>query len=87
MCFWRILADLAYSYAYTFELKPDWKNFYSGSDEIQQYIEDTCHKYHGDQYIKLSHRVQAARWDEDAGKWHLQVEHNGQVFEDTCDVL
>jgi hypothetical protein len=31
----------SHRYAYTFELKPDWKHFYSYSNEIQQYIEDT----------------------------------------------
>ena len=83
----KLSFDNLRSYAYTFELNSEWKQFYSGSDEIQEYIEKTCKKYGGDRFIKFKHRVSHAVWDEHAGKWHIKVEHEGRVFDDECDVL
>jgi cation diffusion facilitator CzcD-associated flavoprotein CzcO len=40
-----------------------------------------------EKFIKFEHRLTSAIWDEEAGKWHLKVEHNGQTIEDTCDLL
>ena len=77
----------SHRYAYTFELKPDWAHFYSGSDEIQDYIEQTCKKYKGEQFIKFNHKIVEAQFEEDLGKWKVKVEHEGVVVEDTCDVL
>lgn len=38
-------------------------------------------------YIKLSHKVVAAYWDE-RGQWDLQVEGpNGEVIQDYADIL
>ena len=40
-------------------------------------------------YMKLSHEVVGARWDEEAGKWHVAVKNTktGEEFTDICDVL
>ena len=41
------------------------------------------------QYIKLSHEVILARYDEQTGKWHVRVRRTdtGEEFEDVADVL
>ena len=38
--------------------------------------------------MKFEHKVTAATWDEDQGKWHVHVQGPDVVdFVDTCDVL
>ena len=45
-------------------------------------------KYGADRFIKLEHRVVGAAWNQEEGKWHVQVERpDGTTFEDTSDLI
>jgi cation diffusion facilitator CzcD-associated flavoprotein CzcO len=47
----------------------------------------TAKKYDIERYVKYKHLIQHAQWNEEEGKWKLKVEHNGTVFDDTCDIF
>ncbi|KXJ85363.1 hypothetical protein Micbo1qcDRAFT_237511 [Microdochium bolleyi] len=62
------------AYQFSFAPKPDWSRYYSPASEIQAYYE-TFARERGylDKYIKLSHRVDSARWDEASSQWELSI--------------
>ncbi|GJC86497.1 putative sterigmatocystin biosynthesis monooxygenase stcW [Colletotrichum liriopes] len=77
----------AHIYTYTFEPWSKWKSYYAYSPDIHEYFINFCDKYSLRKYIKLQHRVVAATWREERGKWEVEVEHSGQTFTDWCDIL
>ncbi|KEZ43472.1 4-hydroxyacetophenone monooxygenase [Scedosporium apiospermum] len=77
----------AHIYTYTFEPNPFWKSYYAGSPEIHDYFMHFCEKYQLRKYLKLKHRVLSAAWHEDKGQWAVEIEHDGNVFTDWCDIL
>ncbi|KAK3061360.1 hypothetical protein LTS18_006434, partial [Coniosporium uncinatum] len=44
-------------------------------------------KYNLSKYIKLNHKVTGATWHADVGQWEVQIEHEGKVFTDWCNIL
>lgn len=62
---------------------------FSTSAEIQAYLEKCVTKHKLDQYIRLSHRVIEATWQEHTNKWLVKVQNeiSQEIFEDTCDFL
>lgn len=74
-------------YAFPFEPNPEWSAFFSTGGEIQEYFVKTVKKWKLDEHVQFEHRVNEARWDEDASQWRLIVEHQGQKFEDYADIL
>jgi cation diffusion facilitator CzcD-associated flavoprotein CzcO len=62
---------------------------FSPSSEIQSYLQMCVDKHNLSQYIKLSHRVVGARWDQTKHKWYITVqnEETRDSFEDSCDFL
>lgn len=62
---------------------------YSPGPEIFKYLKHIAEKYELYRFIKLSHRVVAATWDEAEGVWGLKIEDlsTGRVFEDWCHFL
>ncbi|KAH6970672.1 hypothetical protein BKA56DRAFT_636290 [Ilyonectria sp. MPI-CAGE-AT-0026] len=81
------------AYQFSFAPKPDWSRYYSPAAEIQAYYEGFA-RDHGylDRYIKLSHEVNGATWDEVTSQWVLQVTHTTEagekrIFEDRVDFL
>jgi cation diffusion facilitator CzcD-associated flavoprotein CzcO len=77
----------AHNYAYSFEPNPEWPNYYATSAQILDYMKKTAKKYGVERFVKYKHSIKYAQWDELQGKWRLKVEHNGQVFEDVCDIF
>ncbi|CAK3887878.1 sterigmatocystin biosynthesis monooxygenase stcW [Lecanosticta acicola] len=78
----------SHSYQFSFNPKPDWSALYAPSWEIRDYIQETARKYGADRFMKLQHEVKECTWDQEAGKWHVEVKKpGGERFEDTCDVL
>jgi cation diffusion facilitator CzcD-associated flavoprotein CzcO len=82
------------AYQFSFAPKPDWSRYYSPASEIQQYYETFAReKGYLDKYIKLSHRVDGAVWDEAASEWIIdvaQLSEDGSVvktFQDRVDFL
>ncbi|CZR57488.1 related to monooxigenase [Phialocephala subalpina] len=77
----------AHNYAYSFEPNADWPNYYATSKQIHEYMCTVTKKYHVGKYMKFSHEIKKATWDEAAGKWKLIVKHGGRTFEDDCDIF
>ncbi|EXJ79459.1 hypothetical protein A1O3_08961 [Capronia epimyces CBS 606.96] len=79
----------AHTYQATFEPNHEWTQFYATSQEIHRYWKKVVAKYHCMRHIKLNHKIVAARWNGQRGKWEVQVENleSGDSFEDVCDVL
>ncbi|KAF2176429.1 hypothetical protein K469DRAFT_760317 [Zopfia rhizophila CBS 207.26] len=87
----------------TYELVRYEKNDSIRADLVQEYVPRMCvgcyspgileclKKFYRDQnlseFVKLEHRVVAARWHEDKGQWEVEVEHNGQTMTDWCHIL
>jgi hypothetical protein len=79
----------SHNYQFSHTPNPEWSSLFSESGEIQSYLQHVCDKHGLMEYIKLSHSVQQAQWDEGSGKWILKVkdEAAGTTFEDRCDFL
>ncbi|KAL5340957.1 hypothetical protein BJX70DRAFT_406699 [Aspergillus crustosus] len=78
----------AHNYAYSFEPKPDWPNYYATSQQIHEYMHGVADKYDCNQYIKYQHAIKSAVWSEEKSKWDLQVEKSdGSIIKDEVDVF
>lgn len=55
--------------------------------EIKQYFLNFQAKYGLAKYVKLRSRVISAEWNEDEGKYHLQIETPEGPKQDWCHVL
>lgn len=77
----------AHIYTFPFEPNPDWSAFYAGGGEIWEYLKRTVEKWGLDRDVRCGHRVQRAEFDEERGKWKLEVKNKDGVFEDECDIL
>ncbi|KAF7556347.1 hypothetical protein G7046_g6330 [Stylonectria norvegica] len=73
---------------FTWARNPCWTHYYSPSAEIWRYFKDIATKFNLEQYVKLSHRVQSAKWNEDEGVWELTVlTPDGAIIMDKCEIL
>lgn len=77
----------AHIYTFPFEPNPNWSAFYASGGEILEYFKNTVAKYQLDRDVKCGHRVSHAQWNEDEGKWHLEIDTKEGVVEDTCDIF
>jgi cation diffusion facilitator CzcD-associated flavoprotein CzcO len=78
----------SHSYQFTWAQNPNWSRYYSGSEEIWQYLKDVATKYDLEKYVKFQTTVQSATWDEESGLWRLRIlSPDGTSFEDTCTIL
>jgi cation diffusion facilitator CzcD-associated flavoprotein CzcO len=77
----------AHIYTFPFEPNPDWSAYYASGGEILEYFNRTVAKYDLARDVKCSHRVESAIFNEQKGKWELQVRNKEQVIHDECDVL
>ncbi|KAK3702417.1 hypothetical protein LTR37_014883 [Vermiconidia calcicola] len=77
----------AHIYTFPFEPNPDWSAYYASGGEIWEYFKRTVDKYDLARGVKCGHRVQKAEFDEETGRWKLEVQHKDGVIEDECDVL
>lgn len=51
-------------------------------------MKDVANRYDAEKYIKYSHAVKGARWNEARGKWEVTVQNaDGPSFVDDCDVF
>lgn len=60
---------VAHSYQYTFAPNPHWSNLYAPGSEIQQYLQNVAEKFGATRFIKTSHELEKAVWDESEKKW------------------
>ncbi|KAL2837567.1 hypothetical protein BJY01DRAFT_251389 [Aspergillus pseudoustus] len=79
----------AHVYQASFEPNPNWSQFYASGQEILEYWKGIAEKYDVRRYMKLSHKVVEAKFNEKESKWHVAVENcrTQEVLHDTCDVL
>ncbi|OAL38299.1 hypothetical protein AYO20_02358 [Fonsecaea nubica] len=62
---------------------------HSDIQEIWKYFKSVVERHGLMKYIKLRHKVVAAKWHQEDGLWHVRVqdEEHGTEFNDTCHVL
>ena len=79
----------SHNYQFTWEPHPGWNNFYSPGPEIFEYFRQVAQKYELYRFIKLSHKVVGATWDEHKGIWNVRVEDlsTGRTFDDWCHFM
>jgi cation diffusion facilitator CzcD-associated flavoprotein CzcO len=58
-------------YALPWAPKNDWTSFMASGSEIRQYISEVAQKFDLNRFVSFKTSVQAASWDEHAGKWDL----------------
>ncbi|KIW92820.1 uncharacterized protein Z519_06669 [Cladophialophora bantiana CBS 173.52] len=78
----------SHSYQFSWFRNPKWSQFYSDSPEIWRYFKDMATHFDLEKYVKFNHKVEEARWDEEAGQWILTIAGpNGEKLEDRCEIL
>ena len=60
-------------YSYSFERNPRWTHKWSHQPEILRYMEHCSSKYGIDAHMRFDTEVVAARFDEDAGRWDVEL--------------
>ncbi|KAF2745554.1 FAD/NAD(P)-binding domain-containing protein [Sporormia fimetaria CBS 119925] len=75
------------NYQFSWKIKL-WSHYYSYAPEIWDYLKSIEQENHFiDKYVKLRHKIEAARWDEQAGLWRLKIRHleRDEVIEDSAE--
>lgn len=70
----------AHVYQSTFEPNLHWSEEYAQGSEILAYWQKVAKKYDIYKYLRLQRKIEGAVWDENIGKWNLDV-HNLQTGE------
>ncbi|KAF3010351.1 hypothetical protein E8E14_008823 [Neopestalotiopsis sp. 37M] len=68
----------------------EWSSFYSSASEILAYFQNIVDKYGLMRYIKLSHRVVGAVWNEEDKMWHVKIQRGddpNDIIEDKAHVF
>ena len=71
-------------YSLSFAPNPRWTRRFSPQPEIRAYLEGVVRDFGLEPLLRLGQDVVAATWDEQAGRWQLEVEGGPDV---ECDVL
>ncbi|MDP9142709.1 MAG: NAD(P)/FAD-dependent oxidoreductase [Pseudomonadota bacterium] len=66
-------------YSFSFEPNPDWTRMFAPQPEIKAYLEHCAEKYGITPHLRLNTEVRSARWDDDAGLWHV-TDAQGAVY-------
>ncbi|KAJ5833968.1 hypothetical protein N7474_002279 [Penicillium riverlandense] len=77
----------AHAYTFLFEPNPNWSHFYASGSEIHQYIQLTAKKWNLDRDIQFNSHVRETVWDDELGKWKIQVDQAGALKQDEADIL
>ncbi|KAH9213911.1 hypothetical protein DL95DRAFT_409861 [Leptodontidium sp. 2 PMI_412] len=79
----------SHGYTYSWEGNPNWSRPYVGAEEIFDFYKGRAQAYGVFERLKLSHRVTQALWNDDRGKWELEIEDvaNNRIFTDEAEVL
>ncbi len=60
-------------YCYSFMQKHDWPHFHSTQEVLLQYFNDCADEFEIRDQIRFSTEVSSAVWDEDSGRWTLEL--------------
>ncbi|KAJ5048596.1 hypothetical protein NUH16_007101 [Penicillium rubens] len=77
----------AHAYTFLFEPNPNWSHFYAPGPEIEEYIKRTTRKWKLDKDIQFNARVTETVWDDELGKWKVEVDQAGTIIHDEADIL
>ncbi|ETW86437.1 hypothetical protein HETIRDRAFT_377052 [Heterobasidion irregulare TC 32-1] len=77
----------SHCYQLTFEENRQWSSFYAPGPEILAYLQNLVMKYKITRYIHLRHELMSARWDADAGKWHLRIRRHSSLSDGKTEVV
>ncbi|KAF4768774.1 hypothetical protein HAV15_002064 [Penicillium sp. str.  len=77
----------AHSYVLPFEPNSNWSKCYAGGGEIEKYIVDTVDKYGLKDRIVFNTKLVKSSWNEERGKWALELKQNDMIVHDEADVL
>ena len=69
-------------YSLSFAPNPGWSRRFSPQGEIRDYLEDVARDFGLEPLLRLGQDVTRATWDDDAGRWHLEVEGGPDVEAD-----
>jgi len=61
-------------YSFSFALNPEWSRTYPPQDEIWAYLRDCAERFGVADKIEYGAGVTSAVWDEDGGRWRVEVE-------------
>ncbi|KAL2014882.1 hypothetical protein VTN00DRAFT_2407 [Thermoascus crustaceus] len=67
--------------------KHDWSSFMAPGPEIRQYIRDASEKFDLVKFVRFNSKVISATWNDDVGRWDLEIQRNGEIIYDSCEVL
>ncbi|MFN3470298.1 MAG: flavin-containing monooxygenase [Novosphingobium sp.] len=70
----------SHAYSYSFALNPDWSAYYATGPEIHAYFKGVAERFGVMPYIRFNAEVTACRWDDAAGRWHLEIA-DGSTFD------
>lgn len=78
----------AHNYQFSWKPNPDWSSFFASAEEIEAYLCRVCEEEGLERFIKTSHQVVEARWNE-RGVWQLKVKDlvSGKILDDYCHFL
>ncbi|KAI2836749.1 hypothetical protein CBS12448_11056 [Aspergillus niger] len=77
----------AHSYVFPFEPNPSWSQSYAKGPEIEAYIRSTTEKYGLKERIVFNTRLVKSVWNEERGKWVLELKQNDIMVYDEADIL
>ncbi|KAL6228666.1 hypothetical protein BDW75DRAFT_250991 [Aspergillus navahoensis] len=79
----------AHAYTYSWEGNPRWSRAYAGAVELYEYFKGRATAYGVDEFVHLEHRVTSASWDDQRGKWVIQITdlRTGLTFADEGEIL
>jgi cation diffusion facilitator CzcD-associated flavoprotein CzcO len=69
----------SHMYSFSFEQNPGWSRAYSPQPEIWDYMRKVADKYDLRRFIRFGQEMTGARWDEEAGRWHV-ASKSGEEF-------
>ncbi|MHA7651495.1 flavin-containing monooxygenase [Mycobacterium sp. ML4] len=77
------------SHLYSFSFAPNrsWSRTYARQPEILAYLESVADDFDLRRHLMLETKVTSARWDEDAGRWELELHRAGTVQSLCADVV
>jgi 4-hydroxyacetophenone monooxygenase len=75
-------------YSYSFDMRPDWSEYFPRREEIHRYFESCVDRYGIRPHIRFGTEVVRARWDEAASNWELELNGaDGQVTTMRADAI
>lgn len=88
--FSRCACDVpAHCYSYSWEGNPRWSRAYVGATELYDYYKALAKKYGVDEFIRLNHLITSAKWNDDVGKWTIEVtdQKSGATINEEAEIF